>query len=269
MNRIIRLIATISSVAFLITQNVAAQECDTVKISTYATTHIRFASDIKYVDISSKVIAAKIVDGGRDILALKARESFDHTTSVSCLEASGTMHTFIVMYAEHPSELIIDTRKSKTAIPTTTAVHHTPDSTRTMDIQEMMKRPKRFHHLGGLSDGIECFCDNIFIHDDVCYLVLSFHNKSNLSYDFSDPRFTIESKRHSRKKLPYEKHLYPKQAIGLNKVSPSQTQTLLFSLDKFTLMPNQTFNLYFYEKGGSRNFRIVFENYDFKKAESF
>lgn len=47
------------------------------------TTHVRFSSEIMYVDLSNKVLAAKIVEGNRDIIAIKAKEPFDFITCSS------------------------------------------------------------------------------------------------------------------------------------------------------------------------------------------
>ncbi len=55
--------------------------------------HLRFASELKYVNLGSRNIVAKIVDGSKDFVAVKAREAFGECTSMSCLEASGAMHT--------------------------------------------------------------------------------------------------------------------------------------------------------------------------------
>ena len=85
-----------------------AQAPDTLFISTSQVVHLRFASELKYVNLGSRNIVAKIVDGSKDFVAVKAREAFGDCTSMSCLEASGAMHTFIVAYREHPSQLEID-----------------------------------------------------------------------------------------------------------------------------------------------------------------
>ena len=75
--------------------------------------HLRFASELKFVNLASRDIVAKIVDGSKDFVAVKARETFGECTSMSCLEASGAMHTFIVAYLEHPSRLEIDTQSAQ------------------------------------------------------------------------------------------------------------------------------------------------------------
>lgn len=87
-----------------------AQTRDTLFVSVSQTVHVRFSSELKYVNLGSRDIVAKIVDGAKDFVALRARESFDFCTSLSCLEANGTMHTFLVAYREHPSRLEVDTR---------------------------------------------------------------------------------------------------------------------------------------------------------------
>ena len=87
-----------------------AQAPDTLFISTTQVVHLRFESELKYVNLGNKAIVAKIVDGSKDYVAVKAREPFDICTSMSCLESTGTMHTFLVAYRESPARLDIDTR---------------------------------------------------------------------------------------------------------------------------------------------------------------
>ena len=55
--------------------SVAAQE-DTIEVSNMATTHIVFSSELKYVDISNKVLVARIVDNGKNILAMACHNLF-------------------------------------------------------------------------------------------------------------------------------------------------------------------------------------------------
>ena len=103
--------------------NVAtASSIDTVYISTMSTTHIRFSSELKYVDLSNKVLSARIVEGSKDIVAVKAKEVFDFTTTMSCLEADGRLHTYVVAYDESPDVLIVDMRRSPVR-PGMTSLH--------------------------------------------------------------------------------------------------------------------------------------------------
>ncbi len=83
----------------------------TIEIGLLTTTHVLFTSDLTYVDISSpEYIKASVVNASKNMLAIKAKSEFAFTTTVSALEANGTMHTFYVRYNPDPSVLLIDTR---------------------------------------------------------------------------------------------------------------------------------------------------------------
>lgn len=278
----------------------ASAQLDTIRVSTLATTHIRFASDLKYVDISNKVIAAKIVEGSKDILALKAREAFDFVTTVSCLEANGSMHSFFVAYSPAPARLVFDTRRK--AAPGADArppvgrsdaarsagraeasareiaagdakVADFPFSSNTSlssdaaTLDSLMNMPKRLYHIGAKDYGISLYCDNIFVVDDIMYLVFSIDNRSAVSYAWSEPRFAIESKKRSKRKLVYEKQIFPRVYSGANSVAPSTQGRTIYAFDKTTLLKGQVFRACFYESGGSRNFVLSFDVQDVNRAE--
>lgn len=82
-----------------------------IEVGMLSTTHILFTTDLTYIDISiPKAVAAAIVPASKNMLALKAKTEFDYETTISALEANGTMHTFVVVYRAKPSTLIVDTR---------------------------------------------------------------------------------------------------------------------------------------------------------------
>ena len=66
---------TIAILAFTILSCLsAAAQTDTLWFSDAYTTHIIFSTDVTYADLSNnKIVAAKVVEQNRKILALKAR----------------------------------------------------------------------------------------------------------------------------------------------------------------------------------------------------
>lgn len=87
------------------------QEIVTVEIGQLSVTHILFTSDLTYVNVASPtVIRAKVVESSKNMLALQALSEFAYQTTISALEANGTMHTFYVRYNSSPSALLLDTR---------------------------------------------------------------------------------------------------------------------------------------------------------------
>ena len=263
-------------VAVLLTAfvNVAtAFPVDTVYISTLSTTHIRFSSELKYVDLSNKVLSARIVEGSKDIVAVKAKEVFDFTTTMSCLESDGRLHTFIVAYEESPEVLIVDMRRFPVRPgmnPRVTDLikpemadlgRWTPDVTEVLDTLE-----REIYHIGDVAYDIKILCENVIIKDDVTYIVLSIENSSAVSYSMSSPRFVIESKRKTKRGLVYEKQLFPKHTSGETVTAPGTVPRMEFSFDKVTLVKGQVFRIYLYEDGGPRNFVLSFGVRDLRKS---
>lgn len=126
--------------------------------------------------------------------------------------------------------------------------------------------PKELYHIGAKDYGIEVFCDNLLVKDDVLFIVFSIKNGSSVSYDLSDPRFAIESKRKTKRGLQYEKAVFPRQSYGLGVTAPDGKSRPVFTFDKVTLTRGQVLRVYFYERGGSRNFCITLSPNDINKA---
>lgn len=103
--------------AVLLSPGVRAQEAiRTIEVGLLSTTHVIFMSDLTYVDVSkTELVSARVVDASKNILALKARTEFALQTTISALEANGTMHTFYVRFNSTPERLLIDTRTQETS----------------------------------------------------------------------------------------------------------------------------------------------------------
>ena len=248
--------------------NVAtASSIDTVYISTMSTTHIRFSSELKYVDLSNKVLSARIVEGSKDIVAVKAKEAFEFTTTMSCLEADGGLHTFIVAYDERPKVLIVDMRRSSARPGMTDMTKPRVTDLVQEDLNEKVgvldSLEREIYHIGDVAYDIKILCENVIIKDDVTYIDLSIENGSAVSYSMSSPRFVIESKRKTKRGLVYEKQLFPKHTSGETVTAPGTVSRMEFSFDKVTLVKGQVFRIYLYEDGGPRNFVLSFGVKDF------
>ena len=229
-------------------------QSDTLFISMSQTVHLRFASELKYVNLGSRDIVAKIVDGSKDFVAVKAREAFTAVTSMWCLESNGAMHTFLVAYREHPIRLDIDTRSTGMD----TGYDAPKDTTFSFSsFKDIAAMKQELYHLGTRGYGIEIICKNIFVKDDVLFLVMSLRNDSAVSYELSAPRFSVESKRRTKRGLQYEKAMFPKNAYGPGVVAPSAEGRLVFTFDKIALTKGQVFRVLFYEKGGARNLMLT------------
>lgn len=226
----------------------AAWGQDTLYISTSQVVHLRFASELKYVNLGSRDIIAKIVDGSKDFVAVKARDAFDFCTTLSCLESNGQMHTFLVAYKDNPVLLDVDTRRKLSSL------------------EDYATIQREIYHLGARGHGIEVLCENVFIRNDMLFLLVSVQNHSAVSYSLKAPRFAVESKRKTKRGLQYEKAVLPKQSYGLGTIQPGSTGKLMFAFDKLSLIRSQVFRVYFYEDGGARNLTFTLGMEDVNRA---
>jgi len=241
---------------------------DTLYVSCSQTVHLQFPMALRYVDLGNRVLVAKVVEGSKDFLAVKAREPFDFCTSISALETGGKMHTMVVAYKEKPSKLFWKFEDKPAVDSARASVVSTGETLSGTGIgagagqkavfSSILREPKRLYHLGTKDYGIRVEIDDIQIRKDVLYLVLAIHNNSGMSYEFAMPRFTIESRRRGRRGLDFEKSPFPKAYSGVGPVGPGESRRMVFSFDKFTPVRGQVFKVYLYEDGGgSRNFKVV------------
>ncbi len=250
----------------------SAAGADTLFVSVSQTVHLRFVSELKYVNLGSRVLVAKIVDGSKDFVAVKAREAFDFCTSMSCLESNGQMHTFVVAYAERPGRLEVDTRLSPstagTAVSAVSALAPAPaDSLSLSSLSNIATMKQELYHIGTSGYGIRVLCENLFYKDDVLFLLISVRNSSAVSYELATPRFAIESAKRTKRGLQYEKAVFPRASYGLGAVAPDSVGKLVFTFDKITLVKGQVFRIYFYEKGGARNLVVTMNGKDVNGAK--
>lgn len=270
MKKIIALLLSLSVFPLSIS---AKEPADTLRVSDLFTTHIIFNTDLIYADLSnSQVMAAKILDQSKNMMALKARAPFATPLSVSALESNGTMHTYIVLYDEHPEELVYDMRppivlsndgkaKGKEA-----ALYRRGDSPL---LQEVVAAPQQLYHISTQQYEISVTCTNILSCSDITYMVFSLKNGSGVSYDCTDATFVVESRKRSKKSVVYDKNIFPKSRWGTISCPPGETTVIGYTLEKVSLAKDQVLRVYFYENGGQRELVLTIDAKDINRAKTF
>ena len=263
-----RLITLIIATLYCLAANA---QTDTLKISTAYTTHIIFSTDITYADLSNnRIVAAKIVEHNRNILAVKAKCSFEETTSISALEANGTMHTYIVGYEESPQSLIVDEREQATIASKEGQMRTNVTSNRRSDaptLSQMSSCLQALYHIGAREYGITALCENIVSYSDITYIALSIKNDSGVSYDIKDATFVLESKKRNKRSVVIEKTIFPEGRHGSLNCPVGQKAKMAYSFKKITLSKDQVLKVYLYEHGGQRNLEMTIDTNDINKAE--
>lgn len=248
----------------------ASAQTDTLWISDAYTTHVIFSTDITYADLSNnRIVAAKIVEQNRNILALKARYAFEEYTSVSALESNGSMHTYIVGYDSSPAKLIVDTREPSQPAESGKGTGKNVTSNRRTDaptLPQMSAAPQRLHHIGVQEYGITAVCEDIVSYSDITYISLSIRNDSSVSFDVKDATFVLESKKRSKRSVLIEKTVFPEGRHGSLNCPAGEKVKIAYSFKKMTLSKDQVLKVYFYENAGQRNLELTINTNDINKA---
>lgn len=266
---------------------------ETVELSTLYTTHLIFSSDVIYADISQPgIIAGKLVDQGKNKLAIKAREAFSTTATLSVEEANGVFHTYLLRYEEHPQSLVKDTRNDNVAVKGSLAgetikgtvtgsnvrnsasksVMGTQVSTSTLKkidaptLSQVITYEQKLHHLSVKKYDIRLTCENIFSYSDIMYFTFRLDNGSGISYEVSDATFVIESSNGNKRKIVYEQNIFPKNRFGGLTTEPKGSSKICYSFDKIALSSDQVLKVYLYESGGQRNIVLSISYKDINRA---
>ena len=247
-------------------------QMDTLSISTAYTTHVIFSTDLTYADLSNnKIVAAKIIEQNKNMLAIKARTPFEEYTSVSALESNGKMYTFIVRFDPSPQELVIDTRVDHDEINprgknsgSQVSLRRKTDAPR---LSELARKKQRLFHIGAKKYDIRLLCEDIVSYSDIIYFVLSLQNKSGVSYDINDATFVIESKKKGKRTVVFEKTIFPEGRHGNLSAAAGETGRIAYSFCKMTLSDDQVLKIYCYEESGQRNLELTINCKDINKAE--
>ena len=277
-----RHILLITAVCSLIALPAAAQSSqDTLRVSDLYTSHVIFNTDLIYADLSnSQVTAAKIIEQSKNMMALKARAPFKQPMSVSALESNGHMHTFIVIFEQHPSSLDYDLRANDSILDSAepsgkgrregggaseAGLFRKGDAPLLKDVT---RAPQQLWHLFSRQYDIEVGCINIMSYSDITYMVFSLKNRSGVSYECADATFVIESRKRAKKSVVYDKNLFPKSRYGTISCAPGESTRIGYCLDKISLAKGQVMRVYFYEQGGQRELVLTIDSDDINRARN-
>lgn len=264
----------------------AFSQADTLYLSDIYTTHIRYSTEIVYVDIASTdLVVAKQVEQNKNILAIRARVPFPGCSSFTVIEANEAIHTYIVCYRKSPKDLVIEAGRKNASLPPVSA-SETSSNYNTMasvekaiangglnipegrgfSLSTALAEPKALYHLSDKAYDITVSCDNIIIYKDQIFFVVSLQNKSGMAYNCPDAVFVIEPKVRNSKHLSDDKQIYHRNSSGNLSCAPGKTSKVAYSFDVFTILKDQNLKIYLNEIGGQRELCVTLDYKDVNKA---
>lgn len=269
-----KIVISLIALGLATTLSASTETADTLRVSDLFTTHIIFNTDLIYADLSnSQVMAAKILEQSKNMMALKARSPFTTPLSVSALESNGAMHTYIVTYDETPGSLVYDMRAEAPQPPDgkkkgkgeQAGLYRKGDAPL---LQDVVAAPQSLWHISTRQYDISVTCTNILSYSDITYMVFMIKNSSGVSYDCTDATFVVESRKRSSKSVVYDKNVFPKSRWGTVSCAPGEKSSIGYSLEKVSLAKDQVLRVYFYENGGQRELVLTIDAKDINRAKA-
>lgn len=271
----------------------ASAQTDTLRLSHYYTTHIRFSSNLSYVDLSNpSVMSVVIPDQNRNVLAIRALKQFSDPASVTAIEESGKITTFHVRWCEGPGELIINVQENVPAQKETgsgedrnarrpalsvSSRHDVATTSRAKapTVSSILQMRRRIFHISDSQFGVKVSVENILVYSDVIYFVLRLDNTSGISYQADQPTFMMESARRTGGRSGRKRSVVndgtivtAKSMTGGLSAASGQSARMALCFDKLTLARGQVLGIYVYENGGQRNLKVRIAADEVNRAES-
>jgi conjugative transposon TraN protein len=202
---ILTLLATQSFAQFEKTSFIQSYHLD---ITCNKTTNLIFPFAMQSVDRGSKDLLVQKVTGAENILQVKADKPNFSETNLSVVTSDGKLYSFLVNYADAPSELNIVFQKDTSVahdiqpalIKEPPILFETNNAAELNTIAQRVINAKRsMHGVNDKHDAMKLSLKGLYVHNDVFYFQLLFQNKSNISYDVDAIRFFIKDKQKSKR----------------------------------------------------------------------
>lgn len=248
-----------------------------VAVSSLYTSHMVYNSDLVYAHLSNQdEVTAMILKQSPNVLAIKARGDFGlNTSTVTVLESTGFIHTYIVSYEQHPQSLVMNFQTEAPGGSSLSAGEAPSGNLQVVSrlrkddaplLKEVIDYPQHLFHIATRKNKILVVCENIFSYSDITYMTLRIENHSGVSFEADRTSFVIGSKPRRKNIIVEETNLIPKSSLGTLTVAPGSKERIVYSFDKVTLAPDQVLKICVYELNGRRDFFLRLSPKDVNEA---
>jgi conjugative transposon TraN protein len=234
------------------------------------TTNLIFPFSVKNIDRGSKDILVQQPGGTENIVQVKAAKLNFEQTNLSVITIDGKLYSFIVDYSEQPRQLNIvinnnDSLTGSSIAPVSLSVGYNEAVMKSVAEKVLEEKASRIK--ADKRDKVKLEVNGIYIKDDILYFRLQIKNKSNISFDIDNVRFSIKDRQESKRTATQEIQLTPVYIYkAFNKVQADSVASCIIAFPKFTLPDSKYLLIDVLEKDGSRNLRIVLKGHPLERV---
>ena len=234
------------------------------------TTNLIFPFSVQSIDRGSKDILVQQPGGTENIVQVKAAKLNFEQTNLSVITIDGKLYSFIVDYNKQPGQLNIvvgnnDSPKNASTAPVSLSVGYNEAAMKS--VAEKILENKASRIKAEKRNKVKLKVNGIYIKDDILYFRLQIKNKSNISFDIDNVRFSIKDRQESKRTATQEIQLTPVYNYkAFNKVQADSIASCIIAFPKFTLPDSKYLLIDVLEKGGSRNLRMVLKAHHLERV---
>ncbi|TDE18697.1 conjugative transposon protein TraN [Dyadobacter psychrotolerans] len=234
-----------------------------LEITYNKTVNLIFPYAIKSVDKGSRDILAQKAKGVENILQVKAATKHFEQTNLTVITSDGKLYSFVVNYAEEPSQLNIELIKVPDASkPADAVLEKEPNEQFLKNAAEHASNEQNVSgKINDSSHKTRLSLSGLYINKEVIFYRLKLDNRSNISYDIESLRFFIIDKKRVKRTATQQTEINPLYVHGETSViDANQSHEFVFALSKFTIPDAKQLIIQLMEKNGGRHLELLVQN---------
>jgi conjugative transposon TraN protein len=240
-----------------------------VELTFNKTVHLFFPDDVTYFDIGSDDVLG---ESKKTILKIAPKIEDFGETNLTVITANNVCYTFLLKYSKDINVFNyflndtmgrkIEGKKFQVSNPGAeikqgkqSKIEFEKDSGYISVCRSIVKISPSYWNIGASVKKIYLALNNIFVHEDKLYFVISIGNQSNINYDIDFLRMYVANKKKLKRSSIQEEVKDPVFTFNwipeINAKTKDHFMVLVF--DKFTIPDNKKLVFELYEKNGGRN----------------
>ena len=234
-----------------------------LEITYNKTVNLIFPYAIKSVDKASRDLLAQKAKAVENILQVKAATRHFEQTNLTVISSDGKLYSFIVNYAEEPSQLNIELIKVPGASkPADAMLEKEPNAEFLKNAAEHASKEQNVSYkISDSSHKARLSLSGLYINKEMIFYRLKIDNRSNISYDIESLRFFICDKKRVKRAATQQTEIIPLYVhCDTSIIGANQSHEFVFALSKFTIPDAKQLTIQLMEKNGGRHLELLVQN---------
>ena len=262
-------------IIFSFLSGLKAGDLKTIAVSVFKSTFIYFTDPVVSTDLGMNDAYDVLFEKNYvKVTAIKQKPGYQ--TNLTVTTETG-IYAFLLDYQDQPEKLYFfpeDYSPLRVLGKPSNIQNHNTKSSGNIDIEqsckELFEMVMEYPIVGFSKADVNFYMDKVYVRDNKFYLKFYLKNESNIDYDIDFVKFHIKNKKQIKRSSQQEIYLEPLYTFHeVKKLKANSSESIVFVLDKFTIMNDKQFFVEFEEKKGERNVSFQVMNKDIFQAQNF